>query len=110
MPVSTLTQVTVAWVANPTTHADTTTQAPSARLIHSSHSAKAASAATVTAAIAMPLSQAVRLGAVSDAKPKIYGVRKSQAPRGRLITSDAASFFQFCSIMTTSFIRDAHLA
>jgi hypothetical protein len=52
------------------------------RLIHSSHSAKATSAAIAKPAMAMPLSQAFQLAGVSDVKPKIHGVRNSQAPRG----------------------------
>src|SRR5262249_35400548 len=55
IPVTTWTQVAVAWMANPTAHADTATQTPSKRLIHSSHSANANSAASATTPIATPL-------------------------------------------------------
>src|SRR5262245_29738248 len=103
MPVSTWTQVTVAWPANPTTHADTATQTPSMRPIHSSHSANAESAAIATAAIAMPLSQAFQLAGASDTKPKIHGVRNNQAPKATFITSVIASFFH-STVMTTSLI------
>src|SRR5262249_58787180 len=56
IPVTTWTQVAVAWTANPTAHADTATQTPSKRLIHSSHSANANSAASTTTPISTPIS------------------------------------------------------
>src|SRR6516164_8764941 len=98
MPVTTWTQVGVAWAANPTAHADTATQTPSKRLIHSSHSANASSAASATTPIATPLSQAFQLAAALGTKPKIHGVRNSQAPKTRLITSAIVSRFSSCSI------------
>src|SRR6516165_1210437 len=93
IPVTTWTQVAVAWTANQTAHADTATQTPSKRLIHSSHSADANSAASATTPIATPLSQAFQLAAVLGTKPKIHGVRNSQAPKTRLITSASVSLF-----------------
>ena len=49
-------------------------------------------------AIATPLSQAFQLAAVLGTKPKIHGVRNSQAPKTRLITSASVSLFSSCSI------------
>src|SRR6516225_9235754 len=103
--VTTWTRVAVAWTANQTAHADTATQTPSKRLIHSSHSANANSAASATTPIATPLSQAFQLAAVLGTKPKIHGVRNSQAPKTRLITSAIVSLFFSCSFSDCSFGR-----
>src|SRR5207247_8428619 len=98
MPTIRCTRVALVSPENATSHGAMATQIPSARLIHSSHSANAVIAAMASAPIAKPQSHAFQLAADSDVKPKIHGVRNNQAPRARLTTSASASFLHMSLI------------
>src|SRR5690349_7444422 len=76
------------------THGDTATQTPAARVSHSGHSANTASAVTASAAIMMPLSQAFQFIGLSAEIPTAQGEKNRPRPITRLTTSAIISFFQ----------------
>src|ERR1700746_3438345 len=80
--------------SKPNSQGDTRVQRPTTRFNHSSHTAKAASAAIASAATTMPAIVAFS-AAVVPPNPKIQGDRNRKAPRIRLATSQYLAFVQF---------------
>src|SRR4029453_19431382 len=77
IPAMTWSGVTVALDEKYSTHGDTATQTPAARVSHAGHSANTASAATASAAIRMPPNQAFQFMGLSAENPNAQGEKNS---------------------------------